>query len=87
MVIATGEIREYVKLASDRRPDARSGLVGVEQALASTDNFWLRWKLYKAWFHDLEVYMLEWVLEHRDGRADNWTPDTRQARGDSGVWS
>lgn len=86
MVIATGEIREYVKLASDRRPDARSGLIATEDALALTDDFWGRWHLYRAWYKDLEKYMREWVGEHRDGREDTWTPDTRKARGDSGVW-
>lgn len=87
MVIATGEIREYVKLASDRRPDERSGLVETESMLAVTRAPLLRWGLYRVWYCDLEKYMLEWVEEHRDGREDTWTPDTRQAHGDSGVWS
>ena len=87
MVIATGEIREYVKLASDRRPDARSGLIATEEAIANTQDFWERWYGYRQWYVDLEKYMREWVEEHRDGREDTWTPDTRQARGDSGVWS
>ena len=87
MVIATGEIREYVRLASDRRPDERSGLIETEVMLAATEAPLLRWGLYRMWYRDLERYMREWVEEHRDGREDTWTPDTRQARGDSGVWS
>ena len=86
MVIATGEIREYVRLASDRRPDERSGLIETEVMLAATEAPLLRWGLYRMWYRDLEKYMREWVEEHRDGREDTWTPDTREARGDSGVW-
>ena len=85
MVIATGEIREYVKLASDRRPDERSGLSGTEKAIARRTGL-ARPKLYWRWHRELQTYMREWVEEHRDGREDTWTPEARQARDEAGVW-
>ena len=89
MAVATGEIREYVKLASEVRPDLKGKderLQSIELVLAVTPEFRLRWHLYRQWYRDLEKYLREWVEEHKDGREDTWTPDARQARGDSGVW-
>jgi hypothetical protein len=40
----------------------------------------------KRWFLGVQEYVRKWVDEHRDGRPDTWTPDTRKARDDSGVW-
>jgi hypothetical protein len=40
----------------------------------------------KRWFLGVQEYVRKWVEEHRDGRPDTWTPDSRKARDDSGVW-
>ena len=37
------------------------------------------------WYVSMQAYMRAWIAEHKDGREDTWTPNQRQAGGDSGV--
>lgn len=38
------------------------------------------------WHADMCAYIRRWVEEHKDGRPDTWTPNSKQALGESGVW-
>jgi len=40
----------------------------------------------RQWHRDMCHYIRRWVDEHKDGRDDTWTPNTKQALGASGVW-
>lgn len=86
MAVATGEIREYTKLASEVRPDTKGEderLQEIERGLPSEG---IPWRAYLQWHRELRAYLRRWVEEHRDGREDTWTPDTREARDETGVW-
>jgi len=41
----------------------------------------------RRWYADLRRYMREWVEEHKDGRADEWTNLDRRRKTQSGVTS
>lgn len=73
MVRATGEIREYMKLAS------ASGDGKYSSMKISTQG-------QRAWYADVQSYLRRWVAEHKDGRTDTWTPSTKQAITDTGAW-
>lgn len=75
-VIATGEIREYMALARDKRSK-----YGSERRRRSD------FESRREWCARMQSYCRAWALEHRDGRPDTWTPDARVARDNSGVWS
>jgi hypothetical protein len=65
-VIATGEIREYMKLAEPRN------LAGDPAGKYSTMN--LATGSRRAWHASMTDYVRRWAFEHRDGRVDRWTP-------------
>lgn len=77
MARLTGEIREYMKLSESRNEEDPGKYVGMGLSTASE----------KRWHSDMCAYISRWVDEHKDGREDKWTPDTRQAETESGVWS
>lgn len=66
-----GEIREYRSVAAQRSE-------GDHERPDLSD---------RAWYVGMQRYMHRWVEEHRDGREDTWTPDAREARDATGVWS
>jgi len=70
MVRWTGEIHEYMKDA-ERGKYVTMNLVTNEQA---------------AWYRSVQEYLRKWVDEHKDGRPDSWTPNTKQALNKHGVW-
>jgi hypothetical protein len=74
----TGEINEYMKLASRREAD--SGMASKYESMR------LNTTSQRAWHDALTAYLRRWVDEHKDGRTDTWTPDTRVARDSNGVW-
>jgi len=74
MVKATGEIREYLKMA--RFADTQAGHFKAGDYSADIS----------AWYAELQRYMRNWVSEHKDMRADTWTNPDRHPRTDSGVW-
>jgi len=66
MATATGEIREYMKLA-------KAGEQGkYEHMKFSTDSA-------KKWYSDAQDYLRRWAYEHKDGRADTWTTKLKRA--------
>jgi hypothetical protein len=79
-VIATGEIREYMKLAQSRKlagePLGKYGTMSIDVSSA------------RAWHRSMCSYVRRWAYEHRDGKADTWTPDmgAKTARDAQGVW-
>ena len=93
-VIATGEIREYMSLAGVMNPTSKY----AGEPKTKYEHMQLDLSSRRAWFANMVEYMTAWVEEHRDGRADTWTPDVsagkrevedigrRQARDASGVW-
>jgi hypothetical protein len=57
MVNLTGEIHEYMQLAG-------KGKYAGESLSTSSQ---------RQWYFDMQQYILRWVEEHKDGRADTWT--------------
>ena len=81
LVRVTGEIYEYMALAKKRNlvvgdPTAQGKYVSMNLGTANQ----------KIWYADVRRYVRRWVEEHKDGREDTWTPDTKKAKTDSGVW-
>lgn len=73
MVTLTGEIREYMKLA-EKKEGKKYSAMDIKTTLGK-----------RKWFESMTKYLNEWVQEHKDMRPDTWTPDTREARDESGV--
>lgn len=78
MVRATGEIREYMKLAEAMNAGAGGGKYATMN-ISTRDQ--------KTWHRDVCDYLRRWVDEHKDGRDDTWTPAQKQAKTDTGVGS
>jgi|HubBroStandDraft_2_1064218.scaffolds.fasta_scaffold199261_1 hypothetical protein len=70
MVRATGEIREYRKLAAEGK------YASMKTARAGD----------REWFDAMVAYLRRWVDEHKDGKLDTWTPGGREAKDETGVW-
>jgi hypothetical protein len=77
MVRATGEIREYMKLAAAMNDGAGGGKYACMNI--STED-------QRCWHADVQSYVRRWVAEHKDGRIDTWTPEAKKATTDSGGW-
>ena len=71
MVTATGEIKEYLKMA--RTADSNHWK-GADYS-----------KNVKLWHAELCTYMVRWVEEHKGGKVDTWTSSDRHARTETGV--
>lgn len=76
MTRASGEIHEYMALAKTRNL-AGEGNKYVHMNLGTGDQ--------REWYADVQRYVFRWVQEHKDGREDTWTPDTRKPKLDNGV--
>lgn len=74
MVNWTGEIKEYMQLAASK--ESGSKYETMQMVTNSQRN----------WHRSMVEYLQRWVAEHKDGRQDTWTPDTRKARDSNGVW-
>lgn len=81
-VIASGEIREYMALAGVRNSEGKY----AGQPRTKSESMGLDLSTRRAWFRNMTEYLRWWVEEHRDGRADTWTPGSRDATDTSGVW-
>lgn len=68
MVRATGEIREYMKLAHKNNDGLGDGKY-ANMNLSHEDE--------AKWCAGVKDYVRRWVEEHKDGRADTWTPESR----------
>ena len=74
----SGEINEYMKLASKRKYEGEP-LNKYESMVLSTGT-------QEKWFEAMTSYLLRWVHEHKDGKTDTWTPEIKKAINDVGVW-
>lgn len=70
----TGEVREYMA-KSDAMNQTGAKYAGANLNLSTQ----------RAWHRDMCNYVRKWVDEHKDGRADTWTPNTRIAATETGV--
>lgn len=70
----TGEIDEYMS-KSDRNNGTGAKYAHIHPSLTSQ----------REWHSDMCAYVARWVEEHKDGRADTWTPAVRAAATPSGV--
>lgn len=71
----TGEVAEYMAKSSAMNATG-SKYSGMNLNVASQ----------RAWVADMQAYIRRWVAEHRDGREDTWTPNTKgETVTDSGV--
>lgn len=78
-VVATGEVHEYRSLAKVMNPSSK--YAGEPDADPTTKNRWERGnRSHRAWFENMTEYMLGWVIEHRDGKQDTWTPVTEAGK-------
>jgi hypothetical protein len=73
MVNWTGEIKEYMAMS------VQNG--NTKYAFMAIDH-----KSQRQWYANMQAYLVKWVAEHKDGRADTWTPAQREARDSTGVW-
>jgi hypothetical protein len=71
----TGEIREYMAKSSAMNATGNK-YSGMNLSVSSQ----------RAWNRDMCAYIRRWVDEHKDGREDTWTPNTKEAGTASGVW-
>lgn len=71
MVNWTGEIKEYMKLATIEVQNVMKAGKYATMNLNSVDQ--------GKWFEDVKEYLYRWVLEHKDMRPDTWTPNTKEA--------
>ncbi len=71
-VILTGEIDEYMAIATHKE-----GGKYRNDAIATGAG-------RRAWRRSVKAYLLKWVEEHRDGRADSWTPQAIAFGGEGG---
>lgn len=80
MVRATGEIHEYMAHAVHR--------IKGNEAVSEDEKLRLTSGQQDAWYAGVQSYMVRWVKEHKDGRADTWTSHARQRAtvNDRGVW-
>jgi hypothetical protein len=74
----SGEIDEYRKLAESRN------LAGEQKNEFEVAK--LATKSQKDWRTAVVSYVERWVEEHKDGRDDTWTPETKKAINSEGVW-
>lgn len=72
MTRATGEIYEYMAKSRDRQAGAACFTPEESLQLGSA--------IPRVWLTGLKSYTKRWIEEHRDGRADGWTPDPIQKR-------
>ena len=73
---ATGEIKEYMKLAEARTAAGEPKYASMQVSTSAE----------RRWFEDVREYLRRWVEVHKDGCSDKWTPDMRKAKTASGVW-
>ena len=73
MARATGEIREYMRLAEE----GNGGKYATMQIRVGSE---------RQWYADVQLYVLRWTAEHKLGKTDTWTPKVREAETKSGVW-
>lgn len=62
LVRLSGELPEYMSCA-EQKEGAKYAAMNI-----STENA-------RAWYESVQTYIYAWVLEHKDGRVDTWTPD------------
>ena len=74
----TGEIHEYMKLAGKRKYEGE--LLNKYESMA------LSIESHEKWFEAMTSYLKRWAEEHRDGKDDTWTPVSKQAINENGVW-
>jgi len=74
----SGEIHEYMKLAKQRENNG--------ELVSKYESMKLSTKSQKDWFEAMTSYLLRWVEEHKDGKNDTWTPNTKQAINENGIW-
>lgn len=72
----SGEIDEYMSKAKSRN----------NEDPGKYSSMGLRTHSQRIWHRDMQNYVKRWIEEHKDGREDTWTPETKQANTDSGVW-
>jgi len=72
----SGEIKEYMALAKERTAAGEPKYASMK--ICADDE--------KRWFADVQEYLRRWIVEHKDGRADTWTPCIKTATTESGVW-
>lgn len=68
----SGEIHEYMALAK-KRAEANEALNKYERMELTSDD-------QRRWYEGVQAYMVRWVDEHKDCRADKWTATTWKAR-------
>lgn len=64
MARASGELAEYMRVASARQPGGKFS--NFEMRLLKCRN-------PEVWLEGLKSYTRRWIEKHRDGRADQWT--------------
>lgn len=77
--ILSGEIGEYMK-------HGEAGAKGKGKYAGEPHTAKTPYQNRKDWFVRMSGYMRRWAYEHRDGKPDTWTPETRTAIDATGTW-
>lgn len=67
MARLSGEIKEYMSLAEARTAQNEPKYSSMGLSTSSEQQ----------WYQDVQAYLYEWVVEHKDGREDTWTPKAK----------
>jgi hypothetical protein len=76
MVRLTGEVYEYMKHSEKKEGDSPTKYASMKLCSESQ----------KSWYLSVQKYIKLWVDEHKDGKEDRWTPNSKQAINKEGVW-
>ena len=74
----SGEIKEYMKLAESR------SLAGEPRT--KFEDMKLATKSQLDWHVAVKSYIRRWIEEHKDGRVDTWTTNTKESIDNNGTY-
>ncbi|MCK5601535.1 hypothetical protein KAR91_06700 [Candidatus Pacearchaeota archaeon] len=79
--LLSGEIHEYMSLRGGRNDSKYNGEPNTEEVkkLFASNS-------YRQWYKGVQLYMRDWIEEHKEIKPDTWTPDHKKAINNQGVW-
>ena len=79
--LLSGEIHEYMSLRGGKNDSKYKGEPNTKEVemLVTSDS-------YRDWYRGVQIYIYDWVKEHKDLKIDNWTPNQKEAINEEGVW-
>ena len=77
----SGEIHEYMSLRGGKNDSKYKGEPNTKEVevLVSSSS-------YRSWYKGVQIYIYDWVEEHKEIKPDTWTPKQKEAINKQGVW-